>query len=80
MAHKVMPPPFTSEQLKMIQGMIDKAVSDLDASLDWSSDIEDAVQNGASDVQHSVDMLSNTVDDIERRLSDVEYNERSSNQ
>ena len=72
MAHKVMPPPFTSEQLKMIQGMIDKAVSDLDASLDWSSDIEDAVQSAQSDTQHNVDMLSNTVDDIERRLSDVE--------
>ena len=74
MAHKVMPPPFTSEQLEMIEGMIAKAVSDLDASLDWSDDIEDAVQSAASDVQHSVDMLSNTVDDIERRLSDAEAN------
>ena len=72
MAHKVMPPPFTSEQLEMIEGMIAKAVSDLDASLDWSEDIEDAVQSAQSDTQHNVDMLSNTVDDIERRLSDVE--------
>jgi S-adenosylmethionine synthetase len=74
MAHKVMPPPFTSEQLEVIEGMIEKAISDHDDTLDWSDDIEDAVQSAASDVQHSVDMLSNTVDDIERRLSDAEAN------
>ena len=72
MAHKVMPPPFTSEQLEMIEGMIAKAISDHDDTLDWSSDIEDAVQSASSDVQHSVDMLSNTVDDHESRLRDVE--------
>lgn len=32
MAHKVMAPAFTSEQLDMIQGMIDKAIDDLN----WS--------------------------------------------
>jgi len=76
MAHKVMPPAFTSEQLDMIQEMIDaavkKAIDEFDDTLDWPADIEDAVQSAQSDVQHSVDMLSNTVDDIERRLSDVE--------
>ena len=72
MAHKVMPPPFTSEQLEMIEGMIEKAISDHDDTLDWNSDIEYAVQSAQSDTQHNVDMLSNTVDDIERRLSDVE--------
>ena len=72
MAHKVMPPPFTSEQLEMIEGMIALAIDQHDAQLDWIPDIEDAVQSAASDVQHSVDMLSYTVDDIERRLSDVE--------
>ena len=72
MAHKVMPPPFTSEQLEMIEDMIEKAISDHDDTLDWSSDIEDAVQSAQSDTQHNVDMLSNTVDDHESRLRDVE--------
>lgn len=40
MAHKVMPPPFTSEQLEMIEGMIEKAISDHDDTLDWNSDID----------------------------------------
>lgn len=85
MAHKVMPPPFTSEQLELIEGMIALAIEQHDAELkglqfhmqlvDWIPDIENAVQRAASDVQHNVDMLSNTVDDHERRLSDVEDNQ-----
>ena len=68
MAHKVMPPAFTSEQLDMIQGMIDKAIDDLN----WQSDIEDAVQSAVGDVQHSVNMLENTVTDLERRVDDID--------
>jgi polyhydroxyalkanoate synthesis regulator phasin len=63
---------FTSEQLDLIQEMIDHAVQTAIDDLNWERDIEDAVQGAQSDTQHNVDMLSNTVDDIERRLSDVE--------
>jgi hypothetical protein len=43
MAHKVMPPAFTSEQLEMIEGMIDAAIAELEARSS-NRDIEDAVQ------------------------------------
>lgn len=65
---------FTSEQLDLIQEMIDHAVQSAIDDLNWERDIEDAVQGAQSETQHNVDMLSNAVDDIERRLSDVERN------
>ena len=79
MAHKVMPPPFTSEQLEMIEGMIEKAISDHDDTLDWSSDIEDAVQSAASDarsdirgVESSIEALEDKGDGLEGRVDGLE--------
>jgi|HubBroStandDraft_2_1064218.scaffolds.fasta_scaffold597351_1 hypothetical protein len=66
MAHKVMPPAFTSEQLEMIEGMIGAAI----AELNWDRDIENAVESAVSDVRHNVDMLENSVNDLERRIDD----------
>ena len=72
MAHKVMPPPFTSEQLEMLQDMINNAVQQAIDDLDWYADIEDAVQSAALDARSDVRGCESSIEDLERRVSYLE--------